>query len=46
MLCAINVDRCSDIPKDYDGYMGVPITFFDKYNPNQSVVSHISPLML
>ncbi|WP_407041846.1 adenine-specific methyltransferase EcoRI family protein, partial [Candidatus Liberibacter solanacearum] len=32
---AINVDRCSDIPKDYDGYMGVPITFFDKYNPNQ-----------
>lgn len=32
---AINVDKCSDIPKDYDGYMGVPITFFDKYNPDQ-----------
>lgn len=32
---AINVDKCSDIPKDYDGYMGVPITFLNKYNPNQ-----------
>lgn len=32
---AINVDRVSDIPMDYDGVMGVPITFLDKYNPNQ-----------
>lgn len=32
---AINVDRTSDIPMDYDGYMGVPLTFMDKYNPNQ-----------
>ena len=32
---AINVDRVKDIPKDYDGVMGVPITFFDKYNPSQ-----------
>ena len=24
-----------DIPKDYDGVMGVPITFLDKYNPSQ-----------
>ena len=32
---AINVDKTSDIPKDYDGLMGVPITFMDKYNPNQ-----------
>jgi hypothetical protein len=24
-----------DIPKDYDGVMGVPITFLDKYNPEQ-----------
>ena len=32
---AINVDKTTDIPKDYDGYMGVPITFLDKYNPDQ-----------
>lgn len=32
---AINVDKTSDIPYDYDGYMGVPITFMDKYNPDQ-----------
>ena len=32
---AINVDRYTDIPCDYDGAMGVPITFLDKYNPDQ-----------
>ena len=32
---AINVDKVSDIPRDYDGVMGVPITFVDKYNPQQ-----------
>lgn len=32
---AINVDKTSDIPYDYFGVMGVPITFLDKYNPNQ-----------
>ena len=32
---AINVDKTSDIPGDYDGVMGVPITFLDKYNPEQ-----------
>lgn len=32
---AINVDKTSDIPEDYDGIMGVPITFLDKYNPDQ-----------
>lgn len=32
---AINVDRTSDIPCDYDGIMGVPITFMDKYSPDQ-----------
>ena len=32
---AINVDKTSDIPKDYDGVMGVPITFLDKYCPSQ-----------
>lgn len=31
----INVDRLADIPKDYQGVMGVPITIIDKYNPNQ-----------
>ena len=32
---AINVDKVSDIPCDYYGIMGVPITFIEKYNPNQ-----------
>jgi len=32
---AINVDKVTDIPCDYDGVMGVPITFLDKYNPAQ-----------
>lgn len=32
---AINVDKTADIPTDYYGVMGVPITFMDKYNPNQ-----------
>ena len=32
---AINVDKTSDIPMDYNGVMGVPITFLDKYNPEQ-----------
>lgn len=32
---AINVDNVSQIPKDYDGTMGVPITFIDKFNPKQ-----------
>lgn len=32
---AINVDVTADIPCDYDGVMGVPITFMDKYSPDQ-----------
>lgn len=32
---AINVDKVDHIPMDYDGIMGVPITFMDKYNPDQ-----------
>ena len=32
---AINVNKTADIPCDYDGVMGVPITFMDKYNPEQ-----------
>jgi hypothetical protein len=32
---AINVDITKDIPMDYEGLIGVPITFLDKYNPEQ-----------
>lgn len=32
---AINIDKVSDIPMDYKGIMGVPITFLDKHNPAQ-----------
>ena len=34
-FAAINVDKTKDIPVDYKGFMGVPITFLDKYNPDQ-----------
>ena len=38
---AINVDKVLDIPVDYDGVMGVPITFLDKYNPEQfEIIGH------
>lgn len=41
---AINVDKVSEIPYDYDGVMGVPITFLNKYNPEQfeliGVINH------
>lgn len=32
---AINIDKTIDIPYNYYGIMGVPITFLDKYNPEQ-----------
>ncbi len=32
---AIEVSKVSDIPMDWDGQMGVPITFVDKFNPDQ-----------
>jgi len=32
---AIDVSQTKDIPADYDGAMGVPITFLDKHNPKQ-----------
>lgn len=32
---AINIDKTTDIPCDYKGNMGVPISFLDKYNPDQ-----------
>ena len=39
---AINVDKTSDIPMDYAGDMGVPITFMDKYCPEQFEVVGLS----
>ena len=32
---AVNVDKVTEIPCDYNGIMGVPITFLDKHNPDQ-----------
>ena len=32
---AINVDRTAEIPMDWDGAMGAPISFLNKYNPEQ-----------
>lgn len=32
---AINVNKVTEIPYDYEGAMGVPITFMDKHNPGQ-----------
>ncbi len=32
---AINVNKVADIPADYSGKMGVPVTFIDKHNPDQ-----------
>ena len=32
---AINVNKTKEIPLDYPGFMGVPISFLDKYNPEQ-----------
>ena len=32
---AININKATDIPMDYKGEMGVPVTFLDKHNPKQ-----------
>ncbi len=32
---AIDVGTYKEIPRDFDGIMGVPVTFLDKYNPDQ-----------
>ncbi len=32
---AININKTKDIPLDYSGFMGVPITFLNKYSPEQ-----------
>ena len=41
---AINVDRTAEIPMDWDGAMGVPVTFLDKYNPDQFEILGFSSL--
>ena len=38
----IHIKKTDEIPYDYDGMMGVPITFLDKYNPNQFVILGIT----
>lgn len=40
---AIEVKKVAEIPIDYDGIMGVPITFLDKYNPDQFEIIDINP---
>ena len=43
---AINVNKVAEIPYDYDGEMGVPITFIDKYNPDQfDIIGLDRPIM-
>jgi len=39
---AIEVAKVAEIPMDYEGEMGVPITFLDKYNPDQFQIIGIS----
>ena len=43
---AINVDKVADIPEDYPGAMGVPITFLDKYNPHQFEILNCNNIRL
>ena len=42
MKGCINVDVTADIPCDYSGLMGVPITFMDKYSPDQFEILGLS----
>ena len=42
---AIEVAKVNNIPKDYDGRMGVPISFLDKYNPEQFEILGIDVYM-
>lgn len=39
---AIDVSKIADIPMDFDGVMGVPLTFLDKYNPDQFEIFGLS----
>jgi hypothetical protein len=40
---AINIDKTKDIPLDWAGAMGVPITFLHKFNPEQFEILDINP---
>ena len=41
---AININKTKDIPMDYNGLMGVPISFLDKYNSDQfEIIDTINP---
>ena len=43
---AINVDKTCDIPADYNGVMGVPISFLNKYNPKQfDIIDKLEPFV-
>jgi hypothetical protein len=42
---AINVDKVAEIPYDFEGEMGVPITFLDKFNPEQFEIIGSSRLL-
>jgi hypothetical protein len=43
---AINVNKTKEIPMDYKGAMGVPITFMDKYNPEQFEIIGIDRVLV
>ena len=43
---AINVDKTKEIPMDWDGAMGVPISFLDKHNPEQFAIVGMDRPML
>lgn len=40
---AIEISKTADIPMDYAGVLGVPITFLDKYSPEQFEIVDINP---
>ena len=43
---AVNVNKVAEIPMDYEGEMGVPITFLNKYNPDQFDIVGLCWLLL
>jgi len=43
---AININKVAGIPMDYKGLMGVPITFIDKYNPEQFEILGIDRVLV
>ena len=40
---AIEVSKTADIPMDYEGVMGVPISFLERYNPQQFEILDLNP---